>query len=212
MNTVVVHWNFIAKCKCYFTDAAKCLMWIHLDNLKWSMWFWFWIKANWTFDVLSRTSGQNGVGITFETVWVLYPPSWNVLHQLAVDFRFWVSTCCITADYCITGQIQYGRKQTCSTVTLEWGETLVIWWMNEWMNRLVQVFLQVCSQMSHSLKPGCYSCEIMTCFCNKDNSECLLYNLYFETSSDNSRIFASLGERSQWILSDDIKYIGAINK
>lgn len=125
--------------------------------------------------LMSRTSGQNGVGITFETVWVLYPPSWNVLHQLAVDFRFWVSTCCITADYCITGQIQYGRKQTCSTVTLEWGETLVIWWMN----RLVQVFLQVCSQMSHCLKPRCYSCEIMTCFCNKDNSECLLYNLYF---------------------------------
>lgn len=60
------------------------------------------------------TFGQDRVGITSWAVWVLDTSSWNVLNQFTVNFRFWISTCRIAADYCITGQVQDGWEQTCS--------------------------------------------------------------------------------------------------
>lgn len=60
----------------------------------------------------SGTFGQDGVGITFGTVWVLDCSSWNVFNQFTVNFRFWISTRGVAADHGVTREVQDGGKQT----------------------------------------------------------------------------------------------------
>lgn len=70
------------------------------------------IKVDCVVLVLVQTFGQDRVGVTFGTVRVLDSSSWDVFNEFTVNLRFWISTGGVTADHCVTGQIQDGRKQT----------------------------------------------------------------------------------------------------
>lgn len=45
---------------------------------------------------------------------VLDPLSWDVFHQLAVNFGFWIAAGGVAADHGITGQVEDGGEQTWS--------------------------------------------------------------------------------------------------